>query len=172
LFYYLTGQADADAGSHGSGLVGYGVTVFLTIILSFIASYAIVFIFQNIKSHTKLFLLIAVLLLLYALGKLFHLSSLIIILIFGLVIANIQLFFRGWFAHWLDLKKAKEIYEPSNMVVDGFNAGILLYIILGSSLIMTFAMIADKKRTGAAVNEANSIPVGVQKWKAPSIDDV
>lgn len=254
MFYYLTGQADADAGSHGSGLVGYGVTVLITIVLSFVASYVIVFIFQNIKSHTKLFLLIAVLLLLYALGKLMHLSSLIIILIFGLVIANIQLFFRGWFAHWLDLKKAKEIYDglhiitletafvvrtfffvvfgltiaveslfdldvalislailvsiyiirfvilflfygrdinpqlwiaprglitillfyaiPDNMLVDNFNPGILLYIILGSSLIMTFAMIADKKRTGAAVNEANSIPVGVQKWKAPSVDDM
>jgi len=254
MFYYLTGQAQADAGSHGSGLAGYGLTVLLTIVLSFIASYVIVFIFQNIKSHTKLFLLIAVLLLLYALGKLMHLSSLIIILIFGLVIANIQLFFRGWFAHWLDLKKAKEIYDglhvitletafvvrtfffvvfgltiavqslldldvalisllilasiyvirfvvlivflgrdinpqlwiaprglitillfyaiPTNMTVEGFNSGILLYIILGSSLIMTFAMIADKNKTGAAVNEANSMAVGVQKWKAPSVDDM
>ncbi len=253
LFYYLTGQADADAGSHGSGLAGYGLTVLLTIVLSFIASYVIVFIFQNIKSHTKLFLLIAVLLLLYALGKLMHLSSLIIILIFGLVIANIQLFFRGWFAHWLNMKKAKEIYDglhiitletafvvrtfffvvfgltiavtslanvevalvsllilvsiyairflilivflgrdinpqlwiaprglitillfyaiPDNMIVEGFNSGILLYLILGTSVIMTIALIADKKRTGAAVDEANSMPVGVQKWKAPSVDD-
>ena len=50
--------------------------------------YLIVVIFQNIRSQVKLFLLIAVLLLLYALGKQMHLSSLIIILIFGLLIAN------------------------------------------------------------------------------------
>jgi len=61
---------------------------------------------------------------------------------------------------------------PTNMTVEGFNSGILLYIILGSSLIMTFAMIADKNKTGAAVNEANSMAVGVQKWKAPSVDDM
>lgn len=254
LFYYLTGQAAADADSHGSGVGGYALTVFITILLSFVASYIIVLIFQNIKSHTKLFLLIAVLLLLYALGKQFHLSSLIIILIFGLVIANIQLFFRGWFAHWLDLKKAKEIYDglhiitletafvvrtfffvvfgltiavqslfnldvalvsllilasiyairfvillvflgrdinpqlwiaprglitillfyniPTDMEVAGFNSGILLFIIIGTSLIMTFAMIADKNKTSSAINEASSMPIGTKKWKAPSVDDV
>ena len=136
LFYYLTGQADADAGSHGSGLAGYGLTVLLTIILSFIASYVIVLIFQNIKSHTKLFLLIAVLLLLYAIGKLMHLSSLIIILIFGLVIANMQLFFRGWFAHWLDMKKAKEIYDGLHTITleTAFVVRTFFFVFFGLSI--------------------------------------
>jgi len=71
----------------------------------------IVLIFQNIKSHTKLFLLITVLLLLYAIGKKMHLSSLIIILIFGLLIANMKLFSRGPLSKWLHIDKAKHIYE-------------------------------------------------------------
>ena len=51
----------------------------LTVIFSIIISYILIYVFQNIKGHVKLFFLIAILLLLYAVGKMFHLSSLIII---------------------------------------------------------------------------------------------
>jgi len=81
LFYFLTGEL--EGGEHSDGIAGFGVTVLITIVVSLMASYLIILIFQNIKSHTKLFLLIAVLLLLYAIGKKMHLSSLIIILVFG-----------------------------------------------------------------------------------------
>ena len=226
LFYFLTGQM--DAAEHSSGLMGFGGNVILTIVLSLVASYLIVLIFQHIKSHTKLFLLIAVLLLLYAIGKKMHLSSLIIILVFGLLIANMKLFFRGQLGKWLHIDKAKHIYEglhvitmetafvvrtfffvifgltitlaslvnvdvaiisgliilsiylvrfiilrlfmgsdilpqlfiaprglitillfyaiPAEAAVENFEAGILLFIIIGTSLIMTFALIMDKKR--------------------------
>lgn len=252
LFYFLTGQL--EAGDHGSGLGGFAGNLVLTIVLSLVASYLIVLIFQNIKSHTKLFLLIAVLLLLYALGKKMHLSSLIIILVFGLLIANMKLFFRGPLRKWLDFKKAKEIYEglhvitmetafvvrtfffvifgitislaslksvdvaivsgliilsiyairfvlllpffgkdiipelfiaprglitillfyniPEAAEVVGFEKGILLFIIIGTSLIMTAALIYDKQRSGKAIRKVESNPVGYEKWKAPSLQDV
>ena len=79
LFYYLLGDMEPD---HAGGLFQFSATTILTLVLAFVASYLIIFIFQHIKSHTKLFLLIAVLLLLYAIAKKFHLSSLIIILVF------------------------------------------------------------------------------------------
>ena len=65
-----------------------------TIVFSVIASYILIYIFQKLKGHNKLFLLISILLLLYAIGKLFHLSSLIIILIFGVILNNYKLFFK------------------------------------------------------------------------------
>ena len=183
-----------------------------------------------------------------------HLSSLIIILIFGLLIANMKLFFAGPLKQFLDKKHAEEIYEglhvvtmetafvvrtfffvifgttivlsslasinvalvslliivsiylirfiilkltiggdifpqlyiaprglitillfyaiPKNLQVAGFNEGILLFIIIGTSVIMTFALIYDKKRTNASINKVKSKPVNYVKWKAPSIDDV
>ena len=85
MFYFLTGQLNP---AESSGFTGFIGNLILTIVISLVASYAIILIFQRIKSQVKLFLLIAVLLLLYAVGKKMHLSSLIIILIFGLVIAN------------------------------------------------------------------------------------
>jgi len=250
MFYFLTGNIDQEGG--GQSLMGFSGNIVLTIVLSLVASYAIVLIFQNIKSHVKLFLLIAILLLLYAIGKKMHLSSLIIILIFGLLIANMELFFGGRLRKHLNLKKAQHIYEelhiitletafvirtfffvifgvtislvtlldldvaivsmliiasiyliryimlritigkdimpqvciaprglitillfyniPPAVELKTFNPGILLFVIIGTSLIMTGAMIFEKKRSGSAISKAKSIAVGSVKWKAPTID--
>lgn len=252
LFYFLAGQVGVGEG-HSNGIGGFFVSLGLTVAIALVASYGIVLIFQNIKSHIKLFLLISILLLLYALGKQIHLSSLIIILIFGLLIANMKLFFPGRLSRWLHLEKAGQIYEglhvitgetafvvrtfffvifgltislvslasgevvivsiaivasiylirfallrlflgkdilpqlyvaprglitvllfyaiPKEAAVEGFEPGILLFIIIATSLIMTFAMVADKRRTGKAIQQAKGTPVGYAKWKAPAVED-
>jgi len=255
VFYFLTGNLDTgDHGDGGGGFAGFAGTVVLTIILSLIASYIIVLIFQNIKSHTKLFLLIAVLLLLYAIGKKMHLSSLIIILVFGLLMTNMKLFFKGPLSKYLKLEEANHIYEglhvitmetafvirtfffvvfgltislsslasmevvvisllivasiyiirvvllrifvgsdilpqlfiaprglitvllfyaiPESVEVESFSPGILLFIIIVTGVIMTIAMIQDKKRTGVSVNKALKTPIGYERWKAPTITEV
>lgn len=250
LFYFLTGQVEST--HETSGVLGFFGNVGLTLAISVLASYVLIFIFQKISSHAKLFLLISVLLLLYALGKKMHLSSLIIILIFGLIIGNIQLFFQGRLSKWLNKEKVKQIYEdlhiitietafvvrtfffvifgltialsslaniqvamisalillsiyiirfvflrvflgsdilpqlfiaprglitvllfyaiPTEVEVAGFEPGILLFIIIATSIIMTIAMIADKRRRFKSINRANDLSVGYTKWKAPSID--
>lgn len=253
LFYFLSAQVDVGNGQPtGGGLVSFGGNLVLTIILSLVASYLIILIFQHIKSHVKLFLLIAVLLLLYAVGKKMHLSSLIIILIFGLLIANMQLFFRGRLGKFLHIEKAKHIYEGLHVVTmetafvvrtfffvifgviislsslkslnvaivsllimfsiyviryillriavgsditpqlfvaprglitvllfydiskeilfEGFEEGILLFVIIGTSIIMTIAMVYDKRRTGKAIRRAKNGPVGMEEWKAPTLE--
>ena len=90
-FYAILTVANSDSGG-GVSLEVFG-NLILTVINSMIISYILIYIFQNIKGHVKLFLLIAVLLLLYAVGKMFHLSSLIIILIFGMMLNNSRVFF-------------------------------------------------------------------------------
>ena len=249
MFYFLTGKLNP---AEDSGVVGFAGNIILTIVISLVASYVIILIFQNIKSQVKLFLLIAVLLLLYALGKKMHLSSLIIILIFGLVIANMKVFFKGKLKQFLKYDKAHHIYHelhtitaetafvvrtfffvvfgitivvaslfnldvaiisiliiasiyvirfvilrifvgkdiipqlfiaprglitvllfyaiPAEAQISTFEPGILLFVIIGTSLIMTGAMIYDKKRSSKAVNTANKNKVETAKWKAPSID--
>ena len=251
LFYYLLGDMEPD---HAGGLLQFSATTILTLVLAFVASYLIIFIFQHIKSHTKLFLLIAVLLLLYAIAKKFHLSSLIIILVFGLVIANMGLFFRGKLGKYLVVEKANQIYEglhvitletafvvrtfffvifgititlssmlsfnvalislaiiasiyiirwviltiffgkdtmpqvfigprglitillfysiPDEMLVPGFDKGILLFVIIVTSLIMTWALISDNKVRSKIMRQATSNPIETAKWKAPSVTPV
>ncbi len=61
---------------------------------------------------------------------------------------------------------------PKEAEVAGFDKGILLFIIIGTSLIMTAAMIFDKKRAGKAIKKAEDTPIGYEKWKAPTINEV
>ena len=231
MFYFLAGGLNP---AEDGGVVGFSINLVLTIVIAVVASYAIILIFQRIKSQAKLFLLIAVLLLLYALGKKMHLSSLIIILIFGLIVKNIKLFFPGKTAIFLEEEKMKKIYHDLHVItletafivrtfffvifgitivlssllslkvalvsfliiasiylirwailrvfvgkdlfpqlfiaprglitvllfyaipvqaeVEGFESGILLFVIIATSLIMTWAMIKDKKKMGTILD--------------------
>ncbi len=93
VFYFLIGSLDTKtAGEAGLNLV---INILGTIAVSFLVSYVLILVFQNIRTQVKLFLLIAVLILLYSLAKLMHLSSLMIILVFGLVLQNRHIFFAG-----------------------------------------------------------------------------
>lgn len=232
MFYFLVGGLNP---AEDGGVGGFSINILITIIIAIVASYAIILIFQRIKSQAKLFLLIAVLLLLYAIGKKFHLSSLIIILIFGLIVKNIKLFFPGKTNVFLNEERMQQIYHelhiitletafvvrtfffvifgitivlssllnlkvalisiliiasiylirwmilrvffgnkilpqlfiaprglitvllfyaiPNQVKIEGFESGILLFVIIGTSLIMTWAMIKDKKKMGTMLDE-------------------
>lgn len=225
LFYFLISFMESGG---GQATIQFAGSFILTIIVAIVASYLIVFFFKDMKSHSKLFLLIAVLLILYAMGKLLHLSPLLIILVFGLSLANHHTFFRVFkndFAeedniatiekefHLITLETAfvvrtfffvvfgmtivlsqlvsLKVFLVSALVLAGlylvrfvmlklflkkdivpelfiaprglitillffaippafqvveFDSGILLYVILVSSLIMTFSLIKDSKR--------------------------
>ncbi|NJC27069.1 cation:proton antiporter domain-containing protein [Neolewinella antarctica] len=260
LFFFLAGQLGHDSdiaggGDHQGGGFGtfLGLTG-LTVFGSLLISYVVLVVFQGIKSHTKLFLLIAVLMMFYAIGKTYHLSSLIMILVFGLMIANMKLFFKGPMKRFLDLRKARDIYEglhvitmetafvirtlffvvfgltiaitslfslevalvslaillsiylirfvllrllvgkdimpqlfvaprglitvllfndiPEVALVKGFDAGILLFVIFGTSLIMTGAMIFDKHRSGRAIKKARANPIGYTTYRVPQVGAV
>ena len=91
LFYFLI--SFMESGGNQAALE-FGGSLISTIIVAVIASYILIYLFKDLKGHSKLFLLISILLLLYAIGKLLHLSPLLIILIFGLALANHQIFFK------------------------------------------------------------------------------
>jgi hypothetical protein len=136
MFYFLVGGLNP---AEDSGVVGFSINLLITIVIALVASYAIILIFQRIKSPAKLFLLIAVLLLLYAIGKKFHLSSLIIILIFGLVIANVKLFFPGKLATFLDNEKVNQIYHELHIITleTAFIVRTFFFVIFGLTIVMS-----------------------------------
>ena len=255
VFYFLAGPFEArELGEPEQTLGTYILILGGTVIAALIASYLLVLIFQRLRSHVKLFLLIAVLLLEYAIGKQYHLSSLIIILVFGLMFANVELFFYGPAAKYLRPERVAEVFEglhvvtvetafvvrtfffvifgltidpasllhldvamisliiiasiyliryailrvtigkdilpqlfvaprglitvllfnaiPAAALVDGFQPGILLFVIILTSVIMTIAMVQDRKRAGAAIRKAQATPVDISIWQAPTIQSV
>lgn len=93
FFYYVLGNVNAQ----GFNEIAFNVSTNLltTIVISLILGYILVWGLQALKSRTKFFLILAILVLMYSIGKLMHISSLLIILIFGLILNNRTLFFRG-----------------------------------------------------------------------------
>ncbi len=135
MFYFLAAGFDPAT---DSGVAGFAGNIVLTIVVAIAASYALILIFQRIKSQAKLFLLIAVLLLLYAVGKKMHLSSLIIILIFGLVIKNIKLFFPGKMDVFLDNEKIEQIYHELHIITleTAFVVRTFFFVIFGLTIVL------------------------------------
>jgi len=134
FFYFLIG----NAGESSFKVVALDIigNVSLTIIISIVISYALVLVFQNLSTQIKLFLLIAVLLLLYSIGKLFHLSSLLVILVFGLVLHNHTLFFKGFLKKWLKTERVENILDDFRLITaeSAFVVRTFFFVIFGVTL--------------------------------------
>ena len=133
-FYSVLTMVGSKAGESVYGEVLGNLA--LTVIISVIISYILIYVFQNIKGHVKLFLLIAILLLLYAIGKMFHLSSLIIILIFGMILNNYKVFFRGRLLKLLNIEKVEEVLDDMKVITaeTAFVVRTFFFIIFGWSV--------------------------------------
>ncbi|HEY5689865.1 MAG TPA: cation:proton antiporter, partial [Cyclobacteriaceae bacterium] len=114
LFYFVIGN---NKNTDVINLISeVSINIALTIGLSILASYLLVLLFQRIKEDARLFLLISVLILLYAIGKIFHLSSLIVILVFGLTLSNYKLFFFGKLRSLIDQEILNRINKEFHLV--------------------------------------------------------
>lgn len=107
-----------------------------TIAISLILSYALVWLFQKINTQVKLFLLIAVLILLYAVGKMLHLSSLLIILNFGLILNNTNIFFRGKLASWVEPQSIQRILHEFHLITveTAFVVRTFFFVVFGATI--------------------------------------
>ncbi len=94
-FYLVLGNQEATGA--GEVIKSIGVNLGASLIISVAVSYLLVYVLQKITSSVKLFLSIAVLILIYSIQKLLHLSPLILILIFGLMLNNHKIFFANIF---------------------------------------------------------------------------
>lgn len=137
VFYFMIG---ADGGAGGGSIVWEIIfNVVGTLLLSIVVAYAMVYLFQHLKMQVKLFLVIAVLLLLFAVGKYFHLSSLLIILVFGLVLNNSDLFFRGPLAKLFNKEQVRPIlHDFHNLTLEfAFLLRTFFFVVFGLSITIT-----------------------------------
>ncbi|TNE73704.1 MAG: sodium:proton exchanger [Bacteroidetes bacterium] len=134
VFYFMIG-ADGES-SGGNIFMEVIFNVIGTILLSVIVSYFLVYLFQHLRMQVKLFLVIAVLLLLFALGKFFHLSSLLIILIFGVILNNTDVFFRGRLAKYFDRERVRPILHDFHSLTleSAFLVRTFFFVIFGISI--------------------------------------
>jgi NhaP-type Na+/H+ or K+/H+ antiporter len=65
-----------------------GINLILILLISIVCSAILIFLINKLTHHVKFFLILSMLVLTYSFGKIFHLPSLLLILIFGILINN------------------------------------------------------------------------------------
>lgn len=136
FFYYIIGIE--HSGSIAQATQEFGIGFIIISIISIVASMLLVVGFQNIKSHVKLFLLISILLLLYAVGKMLHLSPLLLILVFGLVLTNYELFFRGPLEKYANPDRIEDIEKDFHIITieTAFLIRTFFFVVFGMSIVL------------------------------------
>ena len=141
LFYFLLGNQEADGA--GAVVSNVSLNILATVLLSLLVGYIMVILLQRLRGEVKLFLLIALLILLYAIGKKLHLSSLLMILTFGLLLNNYELFFRGKIAKWIDGEKLALVEKNFHIITleSAFVVRTFFFVVFGMTI--DFASLAD-----------------------------
>ena len=121
----------------------YGLIIsnfFGTTLFSVIISLLLIYVFQKLTGQAKLFLLISVLMILYAFAEMLNFSSLIIILMFGLILNNYKLFFKGILLRLIENEeKVESIIDDFKVVTleSAFVVRTFFFIIFGWSIKIT-----------------------------------
>jgi Kef-type K+ transport system membrane component KefB len=91
IFNYAIRQFESnEALISAESLVALGLQIIGVIVVSLIITYLLFQLLQKIEHHVKFFLILALLVLVYAFGKFFHLPALLTIFIFGLFLSNVK----------------------------------------------------------------------------------
>lgn len=126
LFNYFTAREILTMKSIGI----FGGNIVVAVVLSLLLSFLLFLILAKTKLNVKFFLVFALLILIYSGGKLLHLPSLLIILVFGLMINNWEL---------IPLKKLSRVFPQAE--VDSIREFLHSITAESSFLIRTFFFI-------------------------------
>lgn len=134
VFYMIVENLDVEGMRQLSFAIGSNIV--LTLAFSIALSYVLLYIIQNIKGHAKFFLFLSVLVLLYSVGKMFHLSSLIIILMFGLLLRNHKVFLFGKLEKWLRDDRIDEVFKQFQLITaeTSFLVRTFFFVVFGITL--------------------------------------
>lgn len=121
--------------SFGYLFLDLGVVSIVGIVLTFILLY---FISKN-QLKVRFFILIAVLILLYASGKILHFSSLVIVFVFGLILNNLQFLQMKRISKFVKFGLLKENIEQFKVITieSAFLIRTLFFFIFGYSILVT-----------------------------------
>jgi Kef-type K+ transport system membrane component KefB len=144
-FYLVLGNQEAV----GAGAVfkSIGINLGASLIISIAVSYLLVYVLQKITSPVKLFLSIAVLILIYSIQKMLHLSPLILILIFGLMLNNHKIFFanilknkegNSWLGGLLDDEKMAGLRHDFHILTleSAFVIRTFFFVLFGATVVL------------------------------------
>ncbi|QZT37721.1 cation:proton antiporter [Halosquirtibacter xylanolyticus] len=136
-FYFLVNNLDET--SVLKVTVNILSSTVLTVVVSIVSSLVLFYVFHKmVHRHIRFSVFIAVLVLLYALGKLFHLSSLLLILIYGVLLSNHKTLLNKFHlpSDWVDPHLSDELLSHFKLITDegSFIIRTLFFVIFGMYL--------------------------------------
>ncbi|MDC1012609.1 cation:proton antiporter [Flavobacteriaceae bacterium] len=113
IFNYALRQLESQQPLLGSEpLVSLGLQIIGVIVISLLITYVLFRLMQQIDHKVKFFLILALLILVYAFGKVLHLPALVTIFIFGIFLSNVKSLLPPFLRKTLDLEATeKELHE-------------------------------------------------------------
>ena len=113
IFNYALRQFEVGEGLlNSSSLVALLFQIIGVVVISIGITYILFKLLRQIEHHVKFFLILALLILVYAFGKLFHLPALVTIFIFGIFLSNVKSLLPRFLKNYLDLDHTeKELHE-------------------------------------------------------------
>lgn len=113
IFNYALRQFEAQQPLIGTTpLVSLFLQILGVVVISLAITYILFRLMRHISHHVKFFLILALLILVYAFGKLFHLPALVTIFIFGIFLSNVKSLLPQFLKNYLDLDQTeKELRE-------------------------------------------------------------
>lgn len=113
IFNYALRQFEAQQALIGTTpLVSLFLQILGVIVISVAITYVLFRLMRQIDHHVKFFLILALLILVYAFGKLFHLPALVTIFIFGIFLSNVKSLLPQFLKNYFDLEQTeKELHE-------------------------------------------------------------
>lgn len=129
IFNFLVMNETID----GSSFVQFTLQLLIITVVSFIATIGLSFLLSKIEHHIKFVPIILIVILIYAVSKIYHLPGLIFILLFGLSIGNlVELKKFKWIEKFKPDELDKEVNKFKELTIEGaFLVRALFFLLFG-----------------------------------------
>lgn len=119
-------------------------------VLSLAVCLALIYMLKSITHHVKFFSLLAVLVFVYALGKTMHLSSLILVLMFGLMLANLDRLRHPLFVKYFHYDSYDEDFRLLHRITAEAVFFVKTFFFLAFGFIIDFKTLLDVETLASA----------------------
>jgi NhaP-type Na+/H+ or K+/H+ antiporter len=116
-----------------------------TLVIAVVACYSLLYLTAKIRTQIRIFLILSLLFLVYGLGKKLHISSLVIVFAFGLILNNIDVFLWGRLKKYIPSDGIEPAFHDFHLLTaeTAFLARTFFFVVFGMSI--DLATLADPK---------------------------
>ncbi|GAA4385214.1 cation:proton antiporter [Hymenobacter koreensis] len=150
MFFNFVAQ---DNFAQGISVLTFSRDLLAIIVVSVASTVALAFLLDRIRLHVKFFLVLAFLILIYSLAKKLHLSSLLVVLVFGLTVKNASLFLRGPLQRVVKLERMQEeLHQLKSITAEtAFLIRTFFFLLFGYSITLNNVLSGSLLVQGALI---------------------